>query len=131
MDDGIFQQELSFHVGYDADARCVVAIWRGVRESGLFRLQNEHVLAELAQRGASKLLCDSRYFLGPLDGEWLATDWLPRAVQAGLRVCAMVAPVYYAHHMAVRTVANTLDPQRLRLEYFTAPEEARRWLRAA
>lgn len=131
MNGAIFEREVDFDVGFDHETPCVTALWRGYRERQMFRRQNEQVLDVLVAHRARRLLCDSRYFLGPLDGAWLNENWLPRAVGAGLTTCAMVAPVYYEHHMAVREVVNRLEARALHVEYFADPQEARSWLARA
>jgi hypothetical protein len=127
----IFATEAAFEVGYDPAVPCVTMVWRGYHTSEAFRAQNERVLAELSQRRASRILCDIRYFvlIGAADQDWLNANWLPRAAEAGLRVCAIVAPVFYFNRVAVHTVVEKLDKQTLSVAYFDATESARNWLR--
>jgi hypothetical protein len=129
----IFQTETDFHVSYDPDIECVYMVWRGYHTSALFRTENEQVLGVIAKHRARKILCDIRYFvlIGATDQAWLNSEWLPRAIDAGLRTCAIVAPVFYFNRVAVRTVAERIDPQAVTIEYFDSPEMARRWLLSA
>jgi len=126
----IFQTETDFHVSYDPDIECVYMVWRGYHTSALFRAENEQVLGVIAKHRARKILCDIRYFvlIGASDQAWLNSEWLPRAIDAGLRTCAIVAPVFYFNRVAVRSVAERIDPQAVSIEYFDSPEMARRWL---
>ena len=132
MDDArfIFQTAPSFYACYDPDIASVYMTWRGYHTSALFRVENEEVLEVIAKHRARKILCDIRYFvlIGATDQDWLNAEWLPRAIDAGLRTCAMVAPVFYFNKVAVQTIADRVDPQALTIEYFDSPELARRWL---
>ena len=126
----IFQTETDFHVSYDPDIECVYMVWRGYHTSALFRAENEQVLTVIAKHGARRLLNDIRYYvlIGQNDQEWLNSSWLPRAIDAGLRTCAIVAPVFYFNRVAVQTVADRVDPGVVTIEYFDSTEMARRWL---
>lgn len=126
----IFATEAAFEVGYDLAVPCVTMAWRGYHTSEAFRVQNECVLAEISARRASKLLCDIRTFvlIGAADQEWLNVNWLPRAAEAGLRTCAIVAPVFYFNRVAVHSVVERIDAQTLSVAYFDTTESARAWL---
>jgi len=126
----IFETETAFEVGYDPLVPCVTMAWRGYHTSAAFRAQNERVVAELSERRTSKMLCDIRTFvlIGAADQEWLNTNWLPRAVNAGLRTCALVAPVFHFNRVAVHSVVERIDSQTLSVAYFDATESARDWL---
>jgi len=126
----LFQTEAEFHVSYDPDIAGVYMAWRGYHTSAAFRTQNEQVLDVFARHRARKILCDIRYFvlIGATDQAWLNADWLPRAVDAGLSTCALVAPVFHFNKVAVKTVAERIAPGAVTVEYFESPEMARRWL---
>jgi hypothetical protein len=119
-----------FHASYVADVPCVLMVWRGYHTSSSFRAQNEEVLELLKQHGATKILCDVRQFLliGATDQSWLNYNWLPRALDAGLRHCALVTPVYFFNQVAVQSVVDRIETPVLRVEYFETAEPARRWL---
>ena len=118
-------------IGYDPDAGCVTMAWRGYAAGQAFRDANEAVLAAIAARRASRLLGDIEALerIGPEDQDWLAYDWIPRAVGAGLRAVALVTPAFQLGHGSVRLVGEQ-TPAGLALEYFDEPEAAREWLRA-
>jgi hypothetical protein len=129
----LFQTETDFHVSYDPDIECVYMAWRGYHTSALFRAENEQVLSVIAKHRARRMLTDIRYFvlIGATDQEWLNACWLPRALTAGLRTCAIVAPVFYFNRVAVQGVVERIEPSALTVEYFDSPELARRWLLSA
>ena len=126
----VFQTETDFHVSYDPDFACAYMVWRGYHTSALFRAQNEQALDVIARHHARKILCDIRYFvlIGAVDQAWLNSDWLPRAIDAGLRTCALVAPVFYFNRVAVQTVTERIAPGTVTVEYFDSPAMARHWL---
>lgn len=117
-------------VGFDAEVPCVTMIWRGYATSREFREGNERILGVLTERGASKLLGDIKEFvlIGADDQHWLSSNWIPRAVEAGLRTVAIVTPVFYFNRVAVESVGQKLDPNALVLQYFDNPDVARQWL---
>jgi hypothetical protein len=122
-----------FHLSYAAEVPCVIMRWRGYHTSASFRAQNEQVLDLLRRHRATKVLCDIRQFLliGATDQAWLNDSWLPRALDAGLRHCALVTPVYFFNQVAVQSVVDRIDTPVLRVEYFDAAEPARAWLQRA
>ena len=117
-------------VGYDAEIRCVVMTWRGYATSREFREANERVLGVLSERKSARLLADIEKFvlIGGDDQHWLSSNWIPRAMEAGLRTVAMVTPVYYFNRVAVENVGQKLDPEALVLQYFDNRDAARKWL---
>ena len=117
-------------VGYDAEVPCVVMRWTAYDPHG-FRAANEQVLAEIAARGAVRLLGEMEALTNvrPADADWLAKDWIPRAVAAGLRYAALVTPAFELGHAPLQLVGERL-PQWLALQYFDSVDAAREWLRA-
>lgn len=120
-------------VDYDAEVPCVIMTWRGYATTPQFRAANERVLEVLAERKAGKLLGDIKEFvlIGSDDQAWLSSDWIPRAVQAGLRKVALTSPAFYFNRVAVETVGQRLDPGELVLRHFDDRAAARAWLVAS
>ena len=121
-------------IDYDIDVPCVTMIWKGYATSAQFRAANERVLTAIQERRASKLLGDAKDFvlIGADDQMWLAGNWIPRALQAGVRKIALVMPRFYFNRVAVDTVTQRLSGEfarnLVRIEYFDAREGARNWL---
>jgi hypothetical protein len=128
----LIRTEPAFRLRFDADSSCVEMAWRGYHTSASFKDNNERVLALLAERRATRLLCDIRRFIliHGSEQEWLSSDWLPRAMGLGLSTCAIVTPLYYFNRVAVETVAGRIDRKTLLIEYFDSRRTARKWLRA-
>ncbi|HJS79214.1 MAG TPA: STAS/SEC14 domain-containing protein [Vitreimonas sp.] len=123
--------DLELTIDYDADIPCVVMIWKGYATSAAFREGNAQVLAQITQRRASKLLGDVTDFvlIGAEDQAWLNEVWIPRAVHAGLRKVALVQPNFYFNRVAIDSVAQKLDRDRVELGFFDNRDAAKEWLR--
>ena len=123
--------DLELKIDYDADIPCVVMIWKGYATSAAFREGNAQVLAQITERRASKLLGDVTDFvlIGAEDQAWLNEVWIPRAVHAGLRKVALVQPNFYFNRVAIDSVAQKLDRDRVELGFFDNRDAAKEWLR--
>ena len=123
--------DLRFSVEYDVDIPCIVMTWQGYATSAMFRAANEQVLDVIAERRAKKLLGDITDFvlIGAEDQAWLNENWLPRAMDVGLRIAALVTPTFYFNRVAVDNVVKKLDPIRLQVAYFATRGEAADWLK--
>ena len=121
------------NVSYDAEVPCVIMTWKGYATSPEFRDANERVLGEFKARNGSKMLCDVTNFvlIGSDDQRWLYEDWIPRAMAAGMRTCALVMPVFYFNRVAIENVVQRLDRQTLAVQHFSDREAARAWLVSA
>lgn len=128
--EALLQTDSEFHLSYDASVPCVAMVWRGYHTTPSFRDKNEQVLGLIQERKASRMLCDIRRFLliSAADQVWLSGDWLPRAMAAGLRHCAIVTPAYFFNQVAVRSVTDQIDAHVLQVDHFESVEQARLWL---
>jgi hypothetical protein len=121
-------------IDYDIDVPCVSMVWKGYATSAQFREANERVLVEIKEQRASKLLGDAKDFvlIDADDQAWLARNWIPRALQAGVRKIALVMPRFYFNRVAVDTVAQRLAGEFARelvsIEYFDTRDATRTWL---
>jgi hypothetical protein len=91
---------------------------------------DEQVLTLIRETKSTRILCDIERFvlIGNADQIWLNGDWLPRAMVAGLRYCAMVTPVYLFNQVAVQNVTEGIDDRVLRVDFFDSASAARLWL---
>jgi hypothetical protein len=121
-------------IDYDGQVPCISMIWKGYATTAQFRAANERVLTAITQCNASKLLGDAKDFvlIGADDQMWLASNWIPRALQAGVRKIALVMPRFYFNRVAVDTVTQRLSGEfarnLVRIEYFDSRDAARNWL---
>ena len=100
-------------------------------KSRSYRAANEQVLQTISERRARKLLGDITEFvlIGAEDQDWLNNVWLPKTMEAGLRVAALVTPNFYFNRVAVENVTRKLDPTHLQVAFFATRDEAREWLK--
>lgn len=128
--ESVLYSESEFILSYEASIPCVVMVWRGYHTSETFRAQNEQVLELIRETKATRMLCDIERFvlISGADQIWLNGDWLPRAMVAGLRFCAIVTPVYLFNQVAVQSVAERVDERILRVDFFDSAGAARLWL---
>ncbi len=129
--ESLFHIAPEFRLSHAPDLPGIVMVWRGYHTSVAFRALNQQVLTALREHKASRILCNIRNFLliGAEDQRWLNNHWLPRAIDTGLRHCAIVTPLYFFNRVAVGAVVERIDTSRLGVEYFDDVEPARAWLR--
>ena len=121
-----------FNFTYDESLAAVVMEWNGYFTSEQFRLGTEFMLEMLRQHKANKVLAliQDMVLIGMEDQQWLEKEFLPRAIDAGFKACALLTPKHYFNKVAVENVTYKIDQQKLRVSLFNAEEEARNWLRS-
>lgn len=120
-----------FNFWYDEKLEAIVMEWNGYFTSEQFRLGTEFMLHMLKQHNANKVLAliQNMVLIGMDDQQWLEKDFLPRAIDAGFKACAMLTPVHYFNKVAVQNVTYKIDRQKLMVNLFDSEEEARLWLK--
>jgi hypothetical protein len=115
----------------DADVPCLTVVWKREASSAQLRVVLEKVIELIRQHEIHKVLGDDTALpqIKPDDQVWIARDWMPRAVAAGLRLAANKNPDAYFGRLAVETIKASQSLLAIRsFEHF---EEARRWLKNA
>lgn len=122
--------DFAWTVAHDAEVPCVTMTWQGYATSQTFREANEQIVNLIARHKTAKMLADVKYFvlIGAEDQNWLAGDWIPRAMAAGLTTVAMVTPIFHFNRIAIDSVVGKLDPARLTVQFFNDRKEALEWL---
>lgn len=117
-------------IAYDESIPGIVVTWKRYATSTQIRFIHEYVLGLLRKHGVKKILGDdsSLATIHTEDQTWIITDWMPRAIAAGLRVGASKAPDSYFGQLSVTSVQSE-TPQELETRQFDDLDEARRWLR--
>jgi hypothetical protein len=119
------------NVAVDADVPCLTVVWKREASSAQLRVVLEKVIELIRQHEIHKVLGDDTALpqIKPEDQTWIARDWMPRAVAAGLRLAANKSPEAYFGRLAVETIKASQSLLAIRsFEHF---EEARRWLKNA
>lgn len=116
-------------VRWDESARLVLVEWEGWADSAEFGALLEAEVSALKEHRGSRLLADCRrQKVLRLDDQLADTEWLPRAVGAGLKRFAIVLP---KSGLAATNIRDRLDKAAkatLEIAYFEGLDEARAWL---
>jgi len=119
-----------YHIFFDKESNIVVMDWDGYATSEQFREGTETMLKILIENKARRVLADAKdmTIIGSDDQKWMETDFLPRAIQFGIKACAIVRPVSYFNKIAVESVSYKVDKEKLLINFFDTAIEAREWL---
>ncbi|TPG62417.1 STAS/SEC14 domain-containing protein [Hymenobacter nivis] len=121
-----------FTAEYDAVNRLVHQQWFGYQTRGGIVAASNAGLEIIARHRCPRLLNDNTAVLGPWDHavDWLAQDWTPRAIAAGLTHCAhIVSPESFAALSAEALISGVAGSFELRM--FSNEPTARAWLQMA
>jgi hypothetical protein len=69
--------------------------WKGFAQGKPYRTPLNKLLELAVQKQCDKVLYDSRGLaaISPVDQNWVAEDWYPRSLEAGLKYSAAVVPI--------------------------------------
>jgi hypothetical protein len=115
---------------YHADKKIVHHIYKPPI-GGKYLKEGLNVGTELLrEHGATKWLSDNRAFAATTDEEtqWINTNWLPRAVDAGWKYWALVVPHGMKARMNMSEFTEAFYKEGVRVMVFTDPDEAMSWL---
>ena len=115
-------------VRWDDPTATVCVEWDGWANAAEFKALLDAEVEALHEHSGSRLLADCRNqrVLNPADQDRANKEWVPAAVQAGLKRFAVVLPVsdMAAGHLRER-LGKVLE---MEVAYFATVEEARDWL---
>lgn len=120
----------SLTLHYDPELACIRMIIEGYLTSQQFRTKTEELLELIITHRISKVLADTTYMkiIGADDQRWFIEDWLPRAVKAGYKACAMINSMYFFNRVAINAIADKIDKCQFTLQVFDDEAEAKQWL---
>jgi hypothetical protein len=115
-------------VNYDAGIPGIVVVWKRYVTSLQLRFVHEKLLEMIAETGAHKVLGDDTELsaIHPKDQDWIVTDWLPRAFEAGLKAAASKRPSGYFGRLSTTRIQARADE--LVHQAFDDIGSARDWL---
>ncbi|MBC7850033.1 MAG: STAS/SEC14 domain-containing protein [Chitinophagaceae bacterium] len=124
------QTNTEYDIYFDEQLGAVVMDWDGYATSTAFRQGTELMLNTLIKHQTSKVLADIRemVLIGLEDQRWLETEFLPRALNFGFRMLAIVNPTAYFNKVAVETISEKVDKDRLSIRFFEDLQTAKAWL---
>lgn len=109
----------------------LVVVWRNYANSRQLRFVHEYILHLIETHLVSKVLWDDTALrtIAADDQSWIIQDWMPRAIQAGLRSGAHTASSAHFAEVAVSALASAA-PDGFVFRVFESTAEARKWLQA-
>jgi len=119
-----------YQIKFNRTLHCVEMEWQGYSSDEAFRVGTERMLSLLIENQSTRVLADlsNMKLISLRSREWILQDFLPRALNAGLRVMAFVRSEDYYNQLSIGTVVYEIDPAQLTVEYFYHRSEAERWL---
>ena len=114
---------------FNPATRCIDIVWKMYATSLQLRFIHECMLDLIKTYHATGILGDDTA-LGIIhadDQTWIAGDWLPRAIAAGLTAGASKAPATYFAEQSVRRIQASA-PAGVRLGSFRELSDAKAWL---
>lgn len=117
-------------VCYDPSVPSLLVRWRSYATSAQIRYIHECLIRLIRKHRVSKILGDDfdLVSIAAIDQHWIAREWMPRAIAAGLRTVASVKPRAYFGQTSVNNILSFL-PAGLAIRSFESLREARDWLR--
>ena len=127
----LIHQSTALTLDYDVVENYLHAVWAPEQDLSTTRTGYEQILTQLPTVHCHRLLDDRRqaHLMWEELAQWLATDWYPRAFQAGLTMhCVVFSSDFYGHR-ATEVVMAAVGGGVMR--GFSSEEAARRALLAA
>jgi hypothetical protein len=119
-------------VRWEPESELVLVVWEGWSNSKEFAALLAAEIEALTEHHGSRLLADCRRqrVLSPAD-QARDSEWLPRAIAAGLKRLAIVLPTSGLATMNIRDRLGKAPGTTLEIAYFDGVDEARTWLTGA
>lgn len=119
-----------YDIYFDQTIDAVVMDWSGYATSDQFKEGTELMLNTLICNGSFKVLADIRSMsvIAGEDQQWLNSRFLPRATDFGFKVIAIVRPEHYFNKVAVESIAQKIDGNKLAVKFFDTRSQAQQWL---
>lgn len=128
----IYYDEPWLTVHWEEPLQAVWMQWKRYAEGADYRDGLDAGVALIRQKNASRWLADLRQ-LGPVrqeDQQWTNAEWFPRAVAAGVRYMALLAPRAAVSRLSVRQIMSRVNDVNLITAHFDDLEAGRTWLRS-
>lgn len=126
----VYFENESCSLSGDLAIPALVFTWKGYVEGADFREVTQKSIELIQEHKFTKLIGDNTHMktMGSEEMAWVEDYWIPAALDAGLRFCAVVESANSFSRMTVETVMEKAPPDQLNTRYFTDLESARFWL---
>jgi hypothetical protein len=126
-----FRENPICSITVDENARCIVIVWKQYATQVQLRFIHESLLRMIRAHGVCKILGDDTALptVPSEDQEWIAQNWMPRAIGSGLRFIANKPPESYFGKLSIRSIQAQAPPS-LVFRSFEQLHEAEEWLHA-
>lgn len=125
-------QKIYATVYYDEDKKCISDVWDGsFGTSENFKAVLNYVAQQIEERKALKWLADLRNMEGSFNSssEWIQKEIMPRVLQAGLLLEAVVLPKNIFSKLSAKDTIIKIN--KFELQQFEDIEKAKKWLEEA
>lgn len=128
----IYFDESFLTLSWDESANVVCAQWKDAVEGEPMRRGLQVGLELVSLKQSEKWLVDSRTLgsIDPADVKWVNDNWIPRAVDAGLRWMAFVLAKKVVMKLTMKSFIARINDRDLSSAYFDDLDEAWDWIRA-
>lgn len=118
-------------VTFDETVPCIKVVWKRYATSTQLRFIHESILHLIQKHRVDKILGDDSALptIAAEDQVWIAHDWMPRAVAAGLKFAGSKKSESYFGRVSVNSIQLAV-PKGIVIRSFETVEDARRWLTA-
>ncbi|HAI75980.1 MAG TPA: hypothetical protein DCM08_06990 [Microscillaceae bacterium] len=122
------------HISYDPVNNWIVAAWKDYQTVEQIKTGMEELLLVFKKTGCGFAINDLRSSKGTFTAvnSWLANEWMPRALEAGYTLCAMVYPADIFTKFAVSDLARKYEKSGLtqfKLNSFDDINKAIQWIK--
>jgi hypothetical protein len=117
-------------ISVDQSIPAVVVVWKQYTTSAQIRFIHEYLLLVIKKHLLRKILGDDTELvtIHEEDQNWIANDWMPRAISAGIIAGASKRPLAYFGDLAVKDLRESAPPS-ITIRAFDHLENAREWLK--
>ena len=120
-----------YYAEYDEKNNWIYASWKGFVTVDDVKAGAEKYLEFMKETGCPHLLNDNSELTGPWDGanEWIANDWTPRALAAGLKNFAHIVSPNVFGEISAKNMEVKLEKMGFTMKTFKQSSEAANWLK--
>lgn len=119
-------------IEWDEENKIIVSMHKGFVSGEDYRIASNKLLELAILKKAKKYIADGSQakLISVADQQWIIEDWLPRAIEAGLRYNANILPRSILAQMALNAMGRNAGENPIEAHYFSNREDALAWLKS-